>query len=62
MIFALDETDTLYVFTSEAELQREFEGVDVEEGVYRFFDYSGKPLIAEFTDPNRRGKILGLVG
>lgn len=56
MIFALDETNTLWVFSSEAEIQREFEGVDVEEGIYRFFDDSGKPLIAEFIVPNRRGK------
>jgi hypothetical protein len=62
MIFALDETNTLFVFSSEAEIQREFEGVDIGEGVYRFFDDSGKPLITEFTVPNRKGKILGLVG
>ena len=62
MIFALDETNALYVFNSEAELQREFEGVDVEAGVYRFFDGSGKPLVAEFVISNRSGKIFGPVG
>ena len=62
MIFALDETNTLYVFSSETELQLEFEGIDVEDSVYRFFDNSGKPLVAEFTVPNRRGKIFGVIG
>lgn len=61
MIFILDEAKVLHVSNSETELQGVFEGVDVEEGVYRFFDESGKPLVAEFTVPNQGGKIFGPV-
>lgn len=61
MIFVLDEANVLYVSGSEAELQGAFEGVDVEDGVYRFFDESGSPLVAEFTVCNERGKIIGPV-
>jgi hypothetical protein len=61
MIFVLDEANVLYVAGSEAELQGAFEGVDVEDGAYRFFDESGNPLVVEFTEHNRRGRILGLV-
>jgi hypothetical protein len=62
MIFVLDETNALYVSDSEAELQGAFEGVDVENGIYRFFDHSGKRLAAEFTVPNRTGNMLGPMG
>ena len=61
MIFVLDETGVLHVASSVAELQGAFEGVDVENGIYRFFDESGKPLVAEFVVPNERGRTLGLV-
>lgn len=61
MIFVLNEDDVLYATDSEAELQGTFEGVDVEAGVYRFFDESGSPLVAEFIVHNKRGKILGRV-
>jgi hypothetical protein len=61
MIFALDETNALFVFSSEAELQREFESIDVEGDVYRFFNGSGKPLIAKFVVPNRSLKIFGSI-
>lgn len=62
MIFVLDETNALYVSDSEAELQGAFEEVDVKNGVYRFFDDLGEPLVAEFTVPNRVGKIVGPLG
>jgi hypothetical protein len=62
IIFVLDETSVLYVSDSEAELQGAFEGVDVENGVYRFFDDLGMPLVAEFTVPNRAVKMVGPTG
>ena len=49
----------LYVASSEAELQGAFEGIDVEEGIYRFFDESGSPLVAKFIVQNQRSTILG---
>lgn len=50
----------LHVLGSETELQRGFEGIDVEKGVYKFFDETGIPLIAEFEAPNIKGKLFGL--
>jgi len=61
MIFAIADDRTLCVLSSVNESQGEFEGVDVEEGIYKFFDDSGNPLVAEFTKPNKRGKFLGLI-
>lgn len=60
-LYVLDEAGDLYVASSEAELQGAFEGVDVEDGVYRFFDESGNPLKADFIVRNQRGKIFGLI-
>jgi hypothetical protein len=61
MFFVLSEDSVLHVSDSETELQGAFEGIDVEDGVYRFFDEFGTPLVAEFATPNQRGKQLGLV-
>ena len=33
----------------------ECEGIDVEDGVYIFFDENGEELVPYFTSPNRRG-------
>lgn len=49
----------LNVYSSEAELQGACEGIDVQEGVYRFFDKAGRPLEPEFYEPNKKGKISG---
>jgi hypothetical protein len=57
MIFVLDKANDLYV-SNEAELQGAFEGIDVEDGEYLFFDESGKSLIQDFVEPNRRGTVL----
>lgn len=60
MIFVLADDNVLHVVNSEIELQGAFEGVDVEEGEYKFFDEAGNPLTAEFVKPNKRGKIFGM--
>lgn len=62
MIFAFIEDGTLEVHENLASVQREFEGVDVEEQVVRFYNESGVYLEPKFMVPNRRGKILGLIG
>lgn len=61
MIFVIADDCVLHVLNSVSESQGEFEGVDVEEGIYKFFDESGNPLVAGFTKPNKRGKLLGLL-
>lgn len=62
MIFAFLEDGTLAVHANLSDVQREYEGVDVEAGAVHFYDESGTPLEARFTTPNRRGKWLGLFG
>lgn len=60
MIFVLADDNILHVVNSEAELQGAFEGIDVEEGLYKFFDETGNLLVAEFIKPNKRGKLFGI--
>ena len=57
--FVVSDDELLHVVDTEAELQGAFEGVDVEADIYRFFDASGNPLIAEFTVPNTSGRSFG---
>ncbi len=62
MIFAFIEDGTLEVHENLASVQREFEGVDVEDQVVRFYNELGVFLEPRFMVPNRRGKVLGLIG
>ena len=57
MIFVIDD-NVLHVHTTQSELQGEYEGIDVENGEYQFFDEAGLPLEAVFDVPNSRQKIL----
>lgn len=61
MIFVVADDNMLHVVDSEARLQGAFEGMDVEAGIYRFFDDSGAPLVAEFVEPNEEGSVLGVL-
>lgn len=62
MIFAFDEDGTLAVHEDLASVQREYEGVDVENQVVRFYNELGVCLEPKFIVPNRRGRVLGLIG
>lgn len=46
------------VFETAAAAAREYEGVDVESGVVKFYDYEGTHLEPVFSSPNRYGKIF----
>jgi hypothetical protein len=61
MIFVLADDLMLTVLDSEKESQGGFEGVDVEDNLYKFFDEKGKPLVPEFIKANKRGKFLLLI-
>jgi hypothetical protein len=59
MVFALATDDhTLRVFPSEIEAVAYCEGIDVEAGVWAFFDNEGQPLDAVFTKPNSRAGFV----
>ena len=62
MIFVIADDNVLSVYNSENELQGACEGIDVEEGVYQFFDSAGEPLEAQFIEKNQKGKIFGPLG
>lgn len=60
--FALCEDGTLDVFESLQQIRRQCEGIDVESGVWDFFDHAGKPLTPLFHTPNRIKKhLFGLI-
>jgi hypothetical protein len=61
MVFAFVEDGTLVVHATAADAIRQYEGIDVESGVVRFYDESGVYLEPRFTTPNRSGKWLRLV-
>ena len=62
MVFAFLEDGTLVVHATAADAIRQYEGIDVESGVVRFYDEAGTYLEPRFTTPNRTGKTLGLIG
>lgn len=56
MVFALATDDGgLTAFPSAREAEAHCKGLDVEDGVWRFFAEDGSPLEARFERPNRRG-------
>jgi hypothetical protein len=56
IVFADDQTVT--VLPAIASVRRECEAVDVEDGVYRFFDEMGRRLIPRFIAPVERRSLL----
>lgn len=61
MIFVFAEDATLHVVDDLEAVRRLCEPIDVESGVFTFFDENGRPLAATFTKPNRERRILGLL-
>ena len=44
ILFVVSEKNTLNVHSQDEDLQGEYEGIDVENGEYQFFDERGRPL------------------
>lgn len=61
MILAFVEDGTLRLHRSEEEATAEYEGVDVESRVVMFYREDGVYLEPVFTEPNRYGRLLGLI-
>jgi hypothetical protein len=57
MIFVFNEDATLDVIADSEEAVRRYEGVDVEDGVYKFFDGTGARLSPHFIKQNKRSKF-----
>lgn len=62
MLFVLADDNMLYVHSTQNELQSTYEGIDVENGEYKFFDDYGRSLAAVFDEPNKLGKVFGFLG
>ena len=61
MIFVFLDDSTLDVIANLEEAQRDYEGIDVESGVFQFFDETGIYLEPYFTEPNKTGRFLGIL-
>jgi hypothetical protein len=60
-IFALGEDGVVTLHADLAAVRTQCEGIDVESGVWDFFDAAGKPLEPRFIVPNRVSKVLGKI-
>lgn len=59
MIFIFAEDASLDVVADVEAARRKCEGLDVESGVYAFYDADGRQLEAVFRVPNRRRSLFG---
>ena len=61
MIIVFNEDQTVFVCPDISSVRTECETVDIEDGVYRFFNEVGRRLIPRFTSPVKRSKgIFGI--
>src|SRR5947207_1378776 len=58
MIIVFADDQTVSVLPDVASVRRECETVDVDDGVYRFFDELGRRLVPRFVTPVERTSLL----
>jgi len=58
MIIVFADDQTVAVLPDITSVRRECEAVDVEDGVYSFFDELGRSLVPRFTAPVKRASLL----
>ena len=56
LILVFQEDSTLFIANDEAAVYRECEGIDVQSGVYKFYDHNGNALKPIFNVPAKQGK------
>ena len=61
MIFVFAEDATLSIAADVEAVRKMCEPIDVESGVFQFYDAGGRSLAPRFTRPNRQTKIIGIV-
>lgn len=62
MIFVFIEDGTLDVINSLEDALREYEGIDVESGVFEFYDENGTYLKPVFSVPNKyESHLFGVI-
>jgi hypothetical protein len=57
VILAFADDGTVRVHAELEDVQRHCEGIDVEDGVYVFYDEAGGWLRPRFLEPNTRGRF-----
>ena len=60
MILVFQEDGLLSIANDVAEVYRSCEGIDVQSGVYKFYDDNGNPLKPVFDSPVKQGKWWSL--
>ena len=60
LVFGFLEDGTLRVFPSATAAASEFDGIDIESSVVRFYDSSGVFLEPRFVSPDRRRGVWGI--
>ena len=61
MFFVFTEDGCLEIVDTIKEIRTNYEGIDVESGVYEFFDQKGSRLKPRFSKPNKVKKYFGLI-
>ena len=61
MIFIFIEDGTLEILASPEQARQKCEGIDVENGAFKFFDEDGTYLEPRFTRPNKAQRFLGII-
>lgn len=59
-VFVFLDDCSLDVVDIDSNMNGAYEGIDVENGEYAFFDSKLRKLIPTFTTPNGSGRILGI--
>ena len=60
-LFVVRDDAVLEICESLEDARRDYEGIDVESGVYHFVDSTGVVAKPIFTTPNEHSKVLGLI-
>jgi len=60
VVLVFSDDGCVRIAESEAQVIRDCEGVDVQSGVWWFFDEAGRPLVPVFDVPVKETRVLGL--
>lgn len=60
MVLVFSDDGCVRIAESEAKVIRDCEGVDVQSGVWWFFDETGRPLVPVFDVPVQETRVLGV--
>lgn len=59
-LFVFLDDSTLDVVSPAENLVGSYEGIDVEKGLYTFFDQDLRKMEPQFIEPNQKGRTIGI--